>query len=385
MKNVVAAFKHRDRISMIEISDISISASFLHTMLKPFPVLNHLRIEVRNNAPDLDIIPDSFLGGSSPHLQYLLLDRTPLPALPKLLLSITDLVTLGLLDLPPSVYISPEVMATCLFMWTRLEILVLGFQSPTSSSHPDQESQLSPSMTHATLPALTCLDFKGGSEYLEELVARIDATPLLDSLHILFFNQPIFHTPHLSQFISRVPKFQALTEVSVAIFGPNIWVAGPSPTRPGPLPFGHDVLTMKILHWQTDWQLSTLTQLCTESLPLFLTAEHFYMMSPLVDIKNSEWLEFLHPFSAVKNLYLTKPFALSILPALNESELGRERVTKVLPALQNIFLVFKYQFPRPVLQAIEQFVKARRHSGRSINVSYWEGGETVNGGYCHHW
>ena len=42
-------------------------------------------------------------------------------------------------------------------------------------------------------------------EFLEDFVARID-TPQLDRLSITFFNQFIFDTPHLSQFISRMQK-----------------------------------------------------------------------------------------------------------------------------------------------------------------------------------
>jgi hypothetical protein len=358
------------------------STLFLHAMLKPFPVLKSLQLMVLGNAMKSDTIPDSFLGGSSPHLQDLDLDGTPFPALPKLLLSINDLVTLTLHELPPSVYISPEVIVTCLFAWTRLEILELGFQSPIS--HPDQESQISPSTTCTALPALTCLDFKGRSEYLEKVVARIDATPLLNSLTIQFFDQPIFHTPCLSQFIGRVPRFQALTKASVVIFGPNIFVTAPLPTQSGThrrvRAIDPQVVTIKVLHWQRDWHPSTLTQICTESLSLFFTVEHFYMICPLPDIKNSECLELLHPFSAVKNLYLSKPFTPHIIAALNESELGRARLTNVLPALQNIFIV-DFQLPRPVLQAIEQFLKARQHSGNRIGASYWKGGDAVNGTY----
>ena len=45
-------------------------------------------------------------------------------------------------------------------------------------------------------------------------MARIDA-PLLANLSITFFHQLIFNTPHLTQFISRTPKFKAHDEARV--------------------------------------------------------------------------------------------------------------------------------------------------------------------------
>jgi hypothetical protein len=58
------------------------------------------------------------------------------------------------------------------------------------------------------------LKLKAISQYVEDVTTRIDA-PLLDSLHITFFEQAVFviqSTQHLSQFISRTPNFQAFDE-----------------------------------------------------------------------------------------------------------------------------------------------------------------------------
>jgi hypothetical protein len=56
--------------------------------------------------------------------------------------------------------------------------------------------------------------FKGVSKYVEDFVAQID-TPQLDRLSITFFNQLVFDTPRLSQFISRIPKFQSPDEARI--------------------------------------------------------------------------------------------------------------------------------------------------------------------------
>jgi hypothetical protein len=198
-------------------------------------------------------------------------------------------------------------------------------------------------------------------------VARIDVVPVLEYLQITLFNQPIFQTPNLSQFISCVPKFQALNEPRVVIFGTDIFVAVPSPTRT----LGHRVLTMGIP--RRDCQPPSLAQLFISSLPLFSTAEHLYMTFPVVhwrDLESSQWLELLYPFTFVKNLYLSKNFALRIASALQELVEDLEWGAEVLSALQNIFLE---EFPPsgPVQQAIDQLVNARQLSGPPLVVSQW--------------
>jgi hypothetical protein len=72
---------------------------------QPFPALTRLHILQDDKTA---VIPDSFLRGSTPHLQQISLSRVPFPALPKLLLSATRLVT-------------PGTMVTCLSSLTSLE------------------------------------------------------------------------------------------------------------------------------------------------------------------------------------------------------------------------------------------------------------------------
>ena len=53
--------------------------------------------------------------------------------------------------------------------------------------------------------------------------------------------------------------------------------------------------------------------------------------------------------------------------------LVRDKASKVLPAMKNIFSV-DFWLPELILQAIEQFTYALRRSGNCIDGSYWEGG-----------
>ena len=362
LQNIFAALEHRDRISSISV-DLTSNSALEALLPGPFPALTSLHLVSSDwRTPP---VTASFLRGSTPHLRHLCLESISFPTLPTLLLSFTNLVTLTLRNVPYSGYISSEAMATCLFTLIKLERLELRFQSPTTHSNPEI---LHPhTQTHAVLPALTWFDFKGLSQYLEDLVVRIDMVPVLEWLQITFFNQPIFQTPNLSQFISCVPKFQALNEPRVVIFGTDIFVAVPSPTRT----LGQRVLTMGIP--RRDCHPPSLAQLFISSLPLFSTVEHLYMTFPVVhwrDIESSQWLELLYPFTFVKNLYLSKSFALRIASALQELVEDLEWGAEVLPALQNIFLE-EFLPSGPVQQAIYQFVNARQLSGHAIVVSQW--------------
>ncbi|KAF8496202.1 hypothetical protein F5888DRAFT_1890204 [Russula emetica] len=85
-------------------------------------------------------------------------------------------------------------------------------------------------------------------------------------------------------------------------------------------------------------------------------------------IENTLWLQFLLPFTAVKNLYLSKEFVPGIAAALRE--LAGGRITEVLPSLQNIFA--EGLDSGPFLENIEQFVAARLLSEHPITISDWD-------------
>jgi hypothetical protein len=57
--------------------------------------------------------------------------------------------------------------------------------------------------------------FTGVSEYLEDLLARIDA-PRLNSLEIFIFHQLIFNMPQLIQFIRRAPFLYFLSHLRLS-------------------------------------------------------------------------------------------------------------------------------------------------------------------------
>jgi hypothetical protein len=365
--NIIPVLEHRDRVCKI---NLIVSPSQLEkvvaAMQEPFPEL--LALELMSYEV-VTVLPDSFLGGSAPRLRSLWLQGVPFPGLLKLLLSATHLVDLHLLDTPHSGYISPEAMVTTLSTLTSLEGLWLQFASPRSRPASDQASRRPPLPIPALLPILASLSFKGVSEYLDDLVARIDA-PQLNHLNITLFNDIVFDTPQLVQLICRTPISKALKGAHVA-FGDH--AAGVKVTS------GFGSLKVEISCRESDWQVSSLEQVCTSCLPPLSTLEKLYIHEvpyPKPDwqdnIENTLWLGLLHLFTAVKNLYLSKKFAPHIVAALQE--LVGDRTTEVLPMLQNIFLE-ELELSGPVQEGVEQFVAARQVIGYQITVSRWDNSE----------
>jgi F-box-like len=361
--NIVAALEEHTRVRKIHMDYIP--NSFLRRirtmkMENPFSALTSLNLlSTQINAPAL---PDSFLGGSAPRLQTLSLTGVPFPALPNLLLSVHDLVTLSLLEIPVSGYIAPEAMVDGLSALTRLKTLRLEFRSPRSRA--DEATRLVPRLTRLVLPALTSFDFKGNSEYLEDIVAQID-TPLLAQFYVTFFNQLVFDIPSLGHFISRTAMFKATHvarvmfwegEVNVRLYQRN----GNS---------SHETSSLAISCRPSDWQLWSVVQVCDSALSRLPTLERLGIhiaRSWKDDVEIAQWLELLRPFTCMDLcLYGT---SIQHVPLALEQLTG-ERATEALSALQNLFL----EGPQPsdsVKKAIGKFVAARQLSDRLVSVHH---------------
>ncbi len=362
--NILVALGHRDRVCQIYLRQITPGLEWdkvLAAMQLPFPALTFLLLDVRYGEPAL-VIPDTFLGGSAPRLRSFTLYTIPVPGLPTLLLSTTHLTELDFFGIPHSMYISPEAMATCLSTLFSLRTLTLKFLSSRSRPDSDGEIRRPPPMPRSVLPSLDRFCFKGASEYLEDLVARIDAFRL-DFLFITFFPQMNFDTPHLVQFISRTPRFQEPNEAHVSL---NVdaqvrllWASD-----------DYGRLSMEICCEDSESQPSSIAQVCTMCLPPLPTVEILRLgvfnesldseLEWRDDVENGQWLELLRPFTAAKSLYLSEEFQTDIASALQELVGGR--TTEVLPFLQNIFLA-GFEPSGAFQEAVAQFIAARRLSG----------------------
>ena len=368
--DIIAALKHNNRVCAIDLCPRHVPNSQLEelfaAMQQPFPALTRLQLHCEARNETAPVFPNSFLGGSAPRLQSLILGGIPCPRLPKLLRSAIHLVILELSGIPHSGYFPPEAMVEGLSELIGLEKLVIGFDSPRCC--PDRNSQRPPPPTRTPLPVLTTFQFKGVGEYLEDLVARIDA-PLLDDLDITFFHQLVFDTPQLIQFISRIPRFNAYDAAHVVFSELEVRITLSQTS--------HETLKLGFLSNLSEWQLSSLAQLRSSFFPqgLLHTVEQLHIVENEYwrpdwqeDIESNQWLELMHPFIAVKDLHMSQEIVPRITAALRELVDG-ESVTEVLPALRSVFL----EDPLPqgsVQEAIGQFVAARQLAGHPITISH---------------
>ena len=367
--NVIAELGQRDHITQINLSLFLSSRSQIENiwtaLQAPFPELAGLFISHEDVSCAAPVLPDSFLGGSALRLRYVCFSSIPFPGFPNLLLSSTHLVTLFLSSVPHSGYFSPEAMATCLSVLTSLEYLLLEFESPQST--PDEKNRRPRSPTLSVLPSLTKFLFKGVNKYLEELVARID-TPRICLLEATFLHDIDFDSPELIRFVSRSstinsPKKAQVffdyrgTSVRLRSQASNYFQVGIPWSVPG-------------------WQLSSPAQICTASFPLlsrteklFICEEYNLQVDWEYNAQDIRWLELLRPFTALRNLYLSKQFAPHFASALRE--ISGDGTTAVLYTLENLY-VEGFEPSKSVEEDIERFISARQLTNRPVAISAWE-------------
>jgi len=249
---------------------------------------------------------------------------------------------------------------------TRLQELSIDFRSPRS--RVDRERRHVSRLKRLALPSLTEFRFKGDSEYLEDVVGRID-TPALDRVTITFFNQLVFDTPLLRDFFSRTEVFQEPHRADVSVARSHIKFT---------LSHGEGLAYRRMLEvgissTVADWQLSSLAQFCSTSLPPFSTLEclgiHedlFWRPESTDDMDGAPWLELLHSFVTVKDLALSGFLAQYVAPPLRE--ITGEGVPEVLPALRHVFVGW-FDTLGPAQEAMTKFVTARQFSGHPVVIN----------------
>jgi hypothetical protein len=112
-----------------------------------------------------------------------------------------------------------------------------------------------------------------------------------------------------------------------------------------------------------------------ESLYIFKRGP-YYQDRGDIESADQEWLDFLRPFTALKDIYLCETSAQQISYVL--LELVKGRVTEVLPStLKNIFSKEISPSQRIQIGIVFFFVNARELSGHPIAVSCWPDGVVV--------
>jgi len=207
---------------------------------------------------------------------------------------------------------------------------------------------------------------------LEDLLAQIDV-PLLYYLYIIFFMDLSFDIPQLHRLIDHAEEFKAFHHAELLILHRSIRLS----LSPKPGTVDHRRwLILQINCRELDRQLSSLAQVCSSSFPLISTLEELKIREDVHlppshwkdDLEDTQWVELLDPFTALKNLYLADEIAQCVCGALQE--LSGEQATEVLPALRNLF-VEGFQSFEHIQEAVRSFVAARQLSGHPVTVDHW--------------
>ncbi|KAH9170261.1 hypothetical protein EDB89DRAFT_2230702 [Lactarius sanguifluus] len=355
--NLIEALKHPDRVCYVSLYLATIKTVAM-VMQKPFPVLK--RLYIFSNFEDPPVLPANFLGGSAPRLQTIHLNRISFPALPSLLLSSSNLVNLVLYNIPLTGYISPEAMVASLAALPRLKTFTIEFDWRSDAHRPDRIHP--PPVTRTVLPALTSFRFLGTSEYLEDLVARIDG-PQLDQIVTSYLNKlvDIVQVTQLSKFIDRSVVPNLCKVMHVALFNTSVAFIVHSHSNP----YHHPIWNSSFCKG-SDGRIIHITQVLSQFSAASSKVGHLKLVNGLMEdsrvdgMDDVEWLLFLRQFSSMQTLYVSPKLAGHVALALEE--ITAEMATETMPSLDLICLR-----GQPA-SSIKKFVSARRLSGRPVAV-----------------
>ena len=312
-------------------------------------------------------LPHRLLDGYAPHLGDLSLIGIPFPNLPGLLSTTRGLTSLRLLEVPDTCYITPHAMATCLSTLTNLAVLCVEFRFPTPRPDNERGHALPLNRNCAILPTLTHFNFRGPSDYLEDLLAKFDA-PFLIHVDITFFNQLIFEVPHLSHFIDRMEMLKSAKVAEMeSSFGSGVSIKlGLTGASATPSTAGHP-LSLCVSCGVLDWQISSMAQICSQS-SIFSRVERLDVRADYLRLgyrwedESVPWVDFFRWFTSVETLSISGELCQHVAHAL---ELEVVAVAEVLPELR----VLDFECSRKSA-SVENFVAVREKFGRPVNVQY---------------
>jgi len=368
--------------------DIMITRSLLikcaSSIKKSFPTLEFLRLR----APESDsgvpvILPSDFLGCSTPRLRDIRLDVTNFPALPRLLSSAKNLVSIQLERIHPERVFRADELATGLSAAAHLESLKIYFNPRVSSSIPrlPRLNDVSPSPTRTVLPALIELQYSGESTFLEDFAFMTDA-PIIEKIGVSFFHRPQYETSELFGLFGRGEDLRSTHPRTTSIrFLLDVGVVFTHHFSRLPTSSGTFQVELPC-HFLSDTYVPHLTQIF-----LGFASQDILDKVTQLDIKGTisfsswrreteTWLDFFRALTGMKRLDVVGTPTSSVVSALGQvtGETSRE----ILPALQELHMqVSPRIYPHPSMSEsvtlVESFVRERRLHGLPISSVHCQG------------
>lgn len=310
-EDVLFALQHRERVRRIHIRAPGASLpGLINAMDGEYPLLQRLVIrshtEKRRATTGAGVELPAKL--QAPLLRRLTLSDVRLPATSSGLLRRAEgLVTLELQDIADTPEVHPAHLVAQLARMTQLERLVVHFRTALPNRAVERMLSRARTTTRAVLPRLKLLSFRGGSAYLEGVLARISA-PALQTLFVDFFAQLTFDLPCLARFIRAAQAQPSSAEVDGSRGGVRFQF------HAAELHFdaenacmlldsratgwGHaggvrtNAVQLRVSCRTLDWQLAALAQICGALAALFARVEGLtlglHIPSPSLDDANSD-------------------------------------------------------------------------------------------------
>ena len=361
--NLLAALENPDRVALLDLRFGDKHSKLVTVLQKPFPMLTELRLKLEL----VEQLPGRCLGGSMPCLQELHIHYPPLSLLrllPMLLVSIPGLVTLDLSDIPPTGYISPQEMATCLSILTRLTSLSIEFQvADVTFALPEQIDPAT--LTPIILPSLTSICFKGICAYMEGLMVQIDC-PCLRKIDLSYFYPSLgFQVMQLSNFINRSedhqPTLFSRTEVNIGEWEIALHV----------FPKGPDSFSISLRLRYYEWEVSDLLHVFSKFSQTLSNTHNLHIGfsgNRGTEMGHSEWVQLLRPFTTMKALRIYGDLAEDA--ALFLEDIDAEMATDLFPALEIICItkgLLEFS-SSSIAKSVAKFCAVRRPSGRPVTL-----------------
>jgi hypothetical protein len=371
-KNVAIALCHPDRVREIGLGLTSATVgSIVDAIKKPFPALECIQITIKDATGPSLLLRDGFLGGAAPRLRKIVLDgiNFPFPEIKRVISSTNNLVELNLSRISKSGYFSADALVAALSTSAHLRQLQVCFHYPASL--PTQSTASLPPhqrRKRTTFPSLWYLRFHGASEYLEDLVSRVDF-PTLDCIKIELYNQIFFEIPQFCRSIAPLNAFKSLSKVKILLTTELVVMYfRQKGTRGINLKYGYCYLST--VCERLDWRLSFVTQVSSQLSLLLGSVDTLSVESSQdnekpsgEDVDSTQWLELFQPFTHVAELRVSG----QLIPGIVQALVTEDMATEVLPKLSQLFLEGVHT--PAVMEAAEQFVAKRKLSGRTVHLS----------------
>ncbi|KAH9056278.1 hypothetical protein EDB87DRAFT_1257381 [Lactarius vividus] len=344
----------RERVRRIHIGASAANLlSLLNLMDGEYPSLQHLVIYHHTNEPSASStgmkLPAKL---RAPLLRRLTLFDLHPPVGSELLRLAEGLVTLELIDIVDSLEAHPALLVMQIGRMAQLERLIVHFRRALPNRTVER-TLVGVGATRVALPHLKHLSFRGGSAYLEGILARISA-PILQALFFSSFAQLTFELPCLVRFVHAAQRQPLLIPSSTAyaegddddarfqfkaaelhLDAETAYVlldrhsTDPGQARMNPV-------QLRVSCRALDWQLAGLSQICRALTPLFARVEYLtlglHISHPNLDwdLVHTQLHELLRSFGGTKTLQLAGPHTQHLWRWL------QPRRVELLPTVQRV-------------------------------------------------